>query len=212
MDKLKTEKIKKLIAKLDAGKEVSKRDIRNTLGQAGLDEYLGLWDQEKERRSVFDEKPNVIKEYELILKKADFANSKADGIKINKRSTRDMRGRYSNERLRGQAESLYEDALIRAEEIITADRSLIVWFDRELNFTVDGNLGADYALVPRIVTSRSSTKISSGMLNGRSKEDIKRELLEMALQRESTEQLSEEEIAVQSVKLKAMLAKIKGGL
>ena len=62
---------------------------------------------------------------------------------------------------------------------------MIVWFDRELDFTVNGTLGADYALVPRIITSRSSTKVSSGMLAVRSKEDIKREVLDMALHRQN---------------------------
>jgi hypothetical protein len=212
MDNLNTDKIKKLIAKLDDGKQVSKRDLRNTIGQDGLEEYEALWEQEKERRSAFDKKPEAIKEYEAILKKADFANSKADGIKLNKRSSRDMSGRYSNERLRGQAESLYEDALIRAEEIVTADRSLMVWFDRELDFTVNGTLGADYALVPRIITSRSSTKVSSGMLAVRNKEDIKRELLDMALHRQNETEISEEDKARMNVKLKDMLAKLKGTL
>lgn len=212
MDNLNTDKLKKLIAKLDDGKEVSKRDLRNTIGQDGLEEYEALWEQEKERRSAFDKKPEVIKEYEAILKKADFANSKADGIKLNKRSSRDMSGRYSNERLRGQAESIYEDALIRAEEIVTADRSLIVWFDRELDFTVNGTLGADYALVPRIITSRSSTKVSSGMLAVRSKDDIKRELLDMALHRQNETKISEEDKAKMNEKLKDMLAKLKGTL
>lgn len=212
MDKLNTDKIKKLIAKLDAKEDVSKRDLRNTIGLDGLKEYEELWEQEKERRSEFDKKPKVIKDYEAILKKADFANSRADGIRLNKRSTKDMRGRYSNERLRAQAESLYEDALIRVEEIVTEDKSLIVWFDRELDFTVNGKLGADYALVPRIITSRSSTKMSSGMLTVRSKEDIKREVLELALYRQDLAEMSEEDKVEIKGKLKDMLAKLKGSL
>jgi hypothetical protein len=88
----------------------------------------------------------------------------------------------------------------------------MIWFDRELDFTVNGILGADYALVPRIITSRSSTKLSSGMLSVRSKEDIKREVLDMALHRQSEAEMSEEDKAKIKGKLKDMLGKLKGKL
>jgi hypothetical protein len=207
MNNLNVDKIKKLLAKLAGGEDVSKRDLKNTLGEDGLNEYIGLWEQEKDRRSIYENKPEDIKEYEAILKKADFANSKADGIKINKRSTKDMRGRYANERLRTQAESLYEDALIKLEEIITKDKTLVVWFDRELDFTTNGTIGPDNVAIPRVVTSRSSTNMANGISKGRTKEEIKRDVLEMALNNSEAKEVSDKDKA----KLKLMLNKLKVG-
>ncbi len=43
-------KIEKLLAKLNCDKKVSKRDLLNTLGEHGLNEYLALWDKEIARR------------------------------------------------------------------------------------------------------------------------------------------------------------------
>lgn len=203
MKKDKTNKINALLAKLDADKNVSLRDLRSALGDEGVVEYEGKWQYELERRAEFGVKPVAIKDYEEILKKADFANNRADGIKINSRSKRDNYGRYSNQRLRGEAESFCEDALERLEEIIAVDSSLGVWFDRNLDFTTDGTLYADVTGVPRVVTSRSVHNLAKGFVNEISKESIKREVLENALG-------SDREVGLEDgVKIKGLLAKLK---
>ena len=40
------------------------------------------------------------------------------------------------------------------------DSSLYVWFDRDISFKFLGDLSADIALLPRLVTSRSHEKLS----------------------------------------------------
>ena len=200
MPRLDKAKLEKLIAKIDCGKAVSVRDLRNALGADGVNEYESRWQDEKARRAEFACKPKAIKEYEKILKKADFANNKADGIKISSRSKRDQCGMYSNERLRGIAESLYEDALERVQEIVSEDANMRIWFDRDVDNTADGTLNADMAGVPRVVTSRGGNKITSGAASAISKESIKREVLEGAL---GSVGLKE------TAKLKGMLAKLK---
>ena len=46
---------------------------------------------------------------------------------------------------------------LTAEEI---KRLLRVWFDRDISFEVGGDLSADIAPLPRLVTSRSHEKLS----------------------------------------------------
>ena len=181
MDKVNKLKVSALLTKLANGKNVSVRDLRNTLGDGGVEEYESRWRAELDRREMFTNKPTAIKEYEDILKQADFANNRADGIKrINARSKL-VNGVNSRARLRNSAEALYEQALTKLEELIHADKSLEIWFDRQLDFGFGGQLSIDVEGIPRVVTSRSARKQTSGFAANVTKEDIKRELLEYAL-------------------------------
>ena len=178
MTKDKTTKIKQLLAK--KGK-ISVRDLQNTLGDDGVNEYESLWQIEVDKKDYFKNKPSAITEYEALIKKADFANNRADGIKISARSKLDFNGNNSKTRLRTDAEKLYEKALERLEELVNEDSSLREWFDRELDFTTSGTLSIDVQGMPRVVTSRGN-KLTSGAASAVSKAQIKRDVLENALE------------------------------
>lgn len=126
-------------------------------------------------------------------------------MKVGKRAKRDSYGHDSKARLHNSAESYCEDALGRLEEIITVDRGMQIWFDRSLDFTVDGTLYADVALVPRVVTSRSEHNLMKNVISGITKESIKREVLEGALGLDGVVGVLGLEDAA---KLKGMLAKL----
>ena len=181
MDKVNKLKVQALLTKLANGKNVSVRDLRNTLGDSGVEEYEGRWQAELDRREMFAKKPAAIKEYEEILKQADFANNRADGIKQISARSKVINGVNSRTRLRNSAEALYERALTKLEELIHSDKSLEVWFDRELDFGFCSQLSIDVVGIPRVVTSRSEYKQTSGFATNETKEDIKREILEYAL-------------------------------
>ena len=178
MTKDNTTKIKQLLAK---GKKVSMRDLQNTLGDDGVNEYESLWQIEVDKKDYFKNKPSAITEYEALIKKADFANNRADGIKLSARSKLDFNGNNSKTRLRTDAEKLYEKALERLEELVNEDSSLREWFDRELDFTTSGTLSIDVVGMPRVVTSRGN-KLTSGAASAVSKAQIKRNVLENALE------------------------------
>ena len=178
MTKDNTTKIKQLLAK--KGK-ISVRDLQNTLGDDGVNEYESLWQIEVDKKDYFKNKPSAITEYEALIKKADFANNRADGIKLSARSKLDFNGNNSKTRLRTDAEKLYEKALERLEELVNEDSSLREWFDRELDFTTSGTLGIDVVGMPRVVTSRGN-KLTSGAASAVSKAQIKRNVLENALE------------------------------
>ena len=178
MTKDNTTKIKQLLAK--EGK-ISVRDLQNTLGDDGVNEYESLWQIEVDKKDYFKNKPSAITEYEALIKKADFANNRADGIKLSTRSKLDFNGNNSKTRLRTDAEKLYEKALERLEELVNEDSSLREWFDRELDFTTSGTLSIDVQGMPRVVTSRGN-KLTSGAASAVSKAQIKRNVLENALE------------------------------
>lgn len=180
MDKVNKHKVKALLVKLDSGINVSVRDLQNTLGIAAVEEYKDRWQAELDRRDMFTNKPEAIKEYENILKQADFANNRADGIKHIGARSKVVNGVNSRARLRSSAEALYQVALIKLEEMLHADRSLEIWFDRQLDFGFESKLSIDVVGIPRVVTSRSEYKQRSGITAQLTKEDIKRELLEYA--------------------------------
>ena len=204
MTKDKTTKIKQLLTK--EGK-ISVRDLQNTLGDDGVNEYESLWQIEVDKKDYFKNKPSAITEYEEMLKKANFANNRADGIKLSARSKLDFNGNNSKTRLRTDAEKLYEKALERLEELVNEDSSLREWFDRELDFTTSGTLSIDVQGMPRVVTSRGN-KLTSGAASAVSKAQIKRNVLENALELGKfglVGALGKEDEA----KLKVMLANLK---
>ena len=57
-----------------------------------------------------------------------------------------------------KCESLCEDALEILQEIVAADASLQIWFDRHLDFEHGSLIDASFGNLPRLVTSRSIEK------------------------------------------------------
>ena len=56
-------------------------------------------------------------------------------------------------------EGLCEDALEILQEIVAADASLQIWFDRHLDFEHGSLIDASLGNLPRLVTSRSIEKL-----------------------------------------------------
>jgi DNA polymerase III delta prime subunit len=208
-------RIETLLAKLANDKKVSLRDLKAALGDVGVTEYEDRWKDELDRRSYFDKKPDDIKKYEAMVHEADFLFSRAEGMtQIGKRSKRDMRGRNSRTRLAEASETKYELAIEYLQELIDCNESLRVWFDRDLDFDAGTTtLSNDCDSIARTVTSKSIYKQSSGAALQRSKAGIKREMLEVALERCGADGVlrdaAAELTAEQSAILKGKLAKLK---
>ncbi|HQS43630.1 MAG: hypothetical protein B7Y16_00935, partial [Methylotenera sp. 24-45-7] len=109
-------KLEKLIAKLDAGKAVSLRDIEFNLGEEGLNAYNTLWAVEQERRKFFEVKPDLIKQYDELVKQADFANNKYQPNTKHPKPTKH-----------------YQAAIELHANIVDVDAQLAKWFDRTLD-------------------------------------------------------------------------------
>ncbi|QVL45166.1 MAG: hypothetical protein KFB94_07825 [Methylophilaceae bacterium] len=195
MRQLNKTKLEKLIAKLDAGKAVSLRDLENVLGLDGLVEYERLWNEELARRKFFEVKPTALADYEAMLKRADLLTIRAEKtVTVN-----------SAKNLRVLASAEYDAALAHLQAYITKNEADKFWLDRDA-FGVFGVLGL-INQVPRLVTSRSVHKLTEGASAKTSKEDIKRIVLQTALDKIVAEQKTFSESA-DGIKLKAMLAKL----
>ena len=62
-------------------------------------------------------------------------------------------------KLDSKCESLCEDALEILQEIVAADASLQIWFDRNLDFAHGSLIDVSLGNLPRLVTSRSIEKL-----------------------------------------------------
>lgn len=195
MQKLQPSKIEALLTKLTKGKNVSLRDLENVLGLVGLVEYERLWDKELDRRKFFEVKPTALADYEAMLKRADLLTIRADKtVTVN-----------SAKNLRVLASAEYDAALAYLKKYITANEVDKVWLDRDV-FGMFGALGL-INQVPRLVSSRSINKLTQGASATTSKEDIKRIVLQTALDKIKAEQKTFSESA-DGIKLKGLLAKL----
>lgn len=79
-----------------------------------------------------------------------------------------------------KSESLCESALEMLQEIVHADPSIQIWFDRGLDFDADGDLGLTPVAMPHLVTSRSLDKQSSDF-RVMSKREVKMATVDMAI-------------------------------
>jgi len=66
------------------------------------------------------------------------------------------------------------------QEILHYDRSLRVWFDRDISFEIGSGYSADIVSLPRLVTSRSHEKLTgdSGLT---CKQSVKLAVVESAM-------------------------------
>jgi hypothetical protein len=158
----------------------------------GLVEYERLWNEELDRRKFFEVKPTALADYEAMLKRADLLTTRAE-----KTTTVN-----SAKNLRVLASAEYDAALAHLKKYITENEIDKVWLDRD----VFGALG-QINQTPRLVTSRSVHKLTEGASAKVCKEDIKRTLLQKALEKIKAEQKTFSESA-DGIKLKGMLAKL----
>ena len=109
----------------------------------------------------------------------------------------------SAKNLRVLASAEYNAALTHLKKYITENKVDKVWLDRDV-FGAVGQINQ----TPRLVTSRSEHKLTLGASAKTSKEDIKRTVLQNALDKIKAEQKAFTESA-DGIKLKGLLAKLK---
>ena len=120
------------------------------------DEYAQFdieWQEQLKLREELKDKPSELKRYEDKLKEAIIMRNRSDAYH--------RKGKKSAAyKLDGKCESLCEDALEILQEIVAADASLQIWFDRNLDFAHGSLIDASLGNLPRLVTSRSIEKLS----------------------------------------------------
>lgn len=200
-DNIRYEKLNKLLEKLKRGETVHNRELRTWLGPEGFAEYESECAAQTEFRAQLNDKPADVKEYERRLRLAFLAYNKAEGASTRERHAVAKKHFY-------KAEALLERALEHLQEVVAADPSLCVWFDRDTTWTVDGDVGVDPILIPRVVTSRSLDNMGGGL---KSQLQTKREVKVAAIERtlltldEDAQQVTDVELAAKRKRLEEFL-------
>jgi tetratricopeptide (TPR) repeat protein len=145
-----------IIEKIQAGKHVQNRTLQTHLTVEEYKEYLNERKQQKSLRVDIKDKPAEVIEYESLLRSANLIYNRADAYS--------RRGKANTaQKLFNNADTLYERAMEHLEEVIAADYSLTMWFDRNTEWSVNNNdISLDPVGMPKCVNSRSLDNLSSG--------------------------------------------------
>ena len=145
-------KLEAIATRLKRGENVQNRQLQTWLSQ---DEYAQVdieWQGQLELREELKDKPDELKRYEDKLKEAIMMRNRSDAYH--------RKGKKSAAyKLDSKCESLCENALEILQEIVAADASLQIWFDRNLDFEHGSLIDASLGNLPRLVTSRSIEKL-----------------------------------------------------
>ena len=149
-------KLKEIANQLTCNKNVQNRRLKTWLTDQEYESFLQSWEEQKTLRLDMQEKPEILKDYEILLKKATLWSNRADGYaaKGKKCSATEMRKR---------ADRGFELAYEKLHEILTSQPDLQLWLDR--SFSIDPELYPALTPVdaPRVVTSRSVDALGSGL-------------------------------------------------
>jgi hypothetical protein len=137
---------------LKHGENVQNRQLQTWLSE---DEYAQVdieWQEQLELREELKNKPDELKRYEDKLKEAIMMRNRSDAYHRKGK-------KFAAYKLDRKCESLCEDSLEILQEIVAADASLQIWFDRHLDFEHGSLIDASLGNLPRLVTSRSIEKL-----------------------------------------------------
>ena len=128
------------------------RQLQTWLSDDEYEQIAAEWDTQKLFREELRDKPSELKRYEDKLKEAIMMRNRSDAYH--------RKGKKSAAyKLDSKCESLCEDGLEILQEIVAADASLQIWFDRHLDFGHGSLIDASLGNLPRLVTSRSIEKL-----------------------------------------------------
>lgn len=168
-----------LIGRIKDGHDISSRDMKTILTDEEHDEFIQMWDAEKDKRTAA--KPLSVKDYERLLNKWHIAEARVQ--------------RYRNRQNKVQATLMsmsnsVDTHLERIQEYLLehqGDLEFNLWLDRQSRHqnssdTINpANPCNSLHTPPLVVTSRSHQKQSNGYMDKLSKRNIKLIVLEQAL-------------------------------
>ena len=115
-----------MLGTLKLGEDMQNRQLQTWLNADEYEQIAAEWDTQKLFREELKDKPDELKRYEDNLKRAIMMRNRSDAYH--------RKGKKSAAyKLDSKCESLCEDALEILQEIVAADASLQIWFDRNLH-------------------------------------------------------------------------------
>ncbi len=178
----KKKSIEKLIAKLEANKEVAKRDINALLNKELKAELITKWDEQQQLRKV--KKPIALNEYEKLHKQALMLVARYENYIISAKviSNLIVDRKIKKEELANKAKLAIRNAQNCFVKLLKTNSALAIWFDREVE--LDGiDLGLEYDRLPFAITSRSESKLLDvkERFNWKTIKEVRLEVLSKAL-------------------------------
>ena len=145
-------KLNLMLDELRRGKNVQNRRLATWLTEEEYESFESDWESKQQIREELQDKPSELQRYEDKLKEAIMMRNRSDAYH--------RKGKKSAaHKLDSKCESLCEDALEILQEIVAADASLQIWFDRNLDFGHGSLIDASLGNLPRSVTSHSIEKL-----------------------------------------------------
>ena len=168
-------KLNLMLDELKRGKNVQNRRLATWLTEEEYESFESDWESQQQIREELQDKPSELQRYEDKLKEVIMMRNRSDAYH--------RKGKKSAAyKLDSKCESLCEDALEILQEIVAADASLQIWFDRNLDFAHGSLIDASLGNLPRLVTSLSIEKLRDDSRLVK-KIDVKISVVEQAIYR-----------------------------
>ena len=116
-----------MLDELRREKNVRNRRLTTSLTEGEYQSFESDWESQRQIREELKDKSGELRRYGNKLHQATFNDNKAECFR--KRGNKDKSTQFRN-----LSESCCEDAWERLKEIVDADASLQMWFDRGLDF------------------------------------------------------------------------------
>ena len=146
-DAKRTKRLQALIESMNAGNDVARRDLKLALTTDEWNRYEASVQEQREFVAMLSDVPDLLQDYVLALKRADFLYARAEGMHPRGNA-------QSRTSLYHQADHAYERALERLSEILAKDPNLRMWLDRDHNDGISACSKMSPG-VPRLLTSKS---------------------------------------------------------
>ena len=145
-------RLEAIVSKLMRGENVQNRQLQTWLSEDEYTQIEAKWQEQLELREELKDKPDELKHYEEKLRKAIFQYNRANAYHRQEK-------KVAASSADAKCESLCEDALEILQEIVAADSSLKIWFDRNLDFGHGSLIDASLGNLTRLITSRSIERL-----------------------------------------------------
>jgi hypothetical protein len=183
--KKRLKRLEELFVRLKSGEDISRRDLKNALTEQQWEEFEYNNQNIDIEEPDASNRPDELRTYLDILKKADFYYYRAESTSKTERSRIDHLGRSGRKRLFDTADTYYERAIERLNEIFeSCDAQTLnevqTHLDRPWALGDSPNLGPNH--MPRVRNSRSRYSDSqSGLTKFDLKRKYKRDAIESAI-------------------------------
>lgn len=183
--KKRLKRLKELFVRLKSGEDISRRDLKNALTEQQWEEFEYNNQNIDIEEPDASNRPDELRTYLDLLKKADFYYYRAESTSKTERSRIDHLGRSGRKRLFDKADTYYERAIERLNEIFSSCdgqtlNEVQTHLDRPWALGDSPNLGPNH--MPRVRNSRSRYSDSqSGLTKFDLKRKYKRDAIESAI-------------------------------